>query len=79
MMHWWNGDGHLGWMGMGWMGMGWIVVAALIAIVVWAVLRSSRGRIYGSIESPQQVLESRYAKGEIDQTTYQRMLTEIKG
>ena len=78
-MHWWNGDGHMDWMGMGWMGMGWIVVAALIAVVFWAVLRSSRGRMNGSIESPRQVLESRYAKGEIDQTTYRRMLTEIKG
>lgn len=36
-MHWWNGDGH-----MGWMGIWWIVGAALIAVVVWALLRSSR-------------------------------------
>jgi len=38
-MHWWNGEGH-----MGWMGSWWIVGAALIALVVWAFLRSSRGR-----------------------------------
>lgn len=73
-MHWWNGDGH-----MGWMGIWWIVGAALIALVVWAVLRSSRGAMNGSSESPAQVLKRRYAKGEIDHATYQRMLTELKG
>ncbi len=32
----------------------------------------------GSSESPEQVLKRRYAKGEIDHATYQRMLTELK-
>ena len=73
-MQWWNGDGH-----MGWMGIWWIVGAALIALVVWALLRSSRGPMNGSSESPEQVLKRRYAKGEIDHATYQRMLTELKG
>lgn len=73
-MHWWNGGGH-----MGWMGIWWIVGAAFIALVVWALLRSSRGLMNGSSESPEQVLKRRYAKGEIDHATYQRMLTELKG
>ncbi len=38
-MHWWNGDGHVGWMGV-W----WVVGAVLIAAVVWALLRSGRAR-----------------------------------
>lgn len=33
----------------------------------------------GSSESPEQVLERRYAEGEIDHSTYQQMLTELKG
>lgn len=33
----------------------------------------------GSSESPEQILERPYAKGEIDRATYQRMLTELKG
>lgn len=78
-MHWWNGEGHMGWTGMGWMSIWWILGAALIAVVVWALFRSSRGRMNGSSESPQQVLESRYAKGEIDHATYRRMLTELEG
>lgn len=72
-MHWWNGDGHTGWMVV-W----WIVGAALIALVVWAMRRSSPGPMDGSSESPEQVLKRRYAKGEIDHATYQRMLTDLK-
>ncbi len=73
-MHWWNGDGHMEWMGI------WrIVGAAPIALVVWALLRSSRGPMNRSSESPEQVLERRYAKGKIDHETHQRMLIEFKG
>jgi uncharacterized membrane protein len=64
---------------MGWMGIWWIVAAALIALVVWALFRSSRGRMNGSSELPEQVLKRRYAKGEIDHATYQRMLTNLEG
>ncbi|MBZ0231438.1 MAG: hypothetical protein K8M05_03745 [Deltaproteobacteria bacterium] len=73
-MQWWNGDGH-----MGWMGIWWIIGAALIALVVWALLRSSRGPRNTSSESPEHVLKRRYATGEIDHATYQQMLTELKG
>jgi len=69
-MHWWNGDGH-----MGWMGIWWIVGAA---VILWALLRSSRGSVSGSRQSPEQLLKRRYAKGEIDHETYQRMLRELK-
>lgn len=71
-MHGWNGDGH-----MSWMGIWWLVGAAIIAVVVWALVRSSL--LNGSSKSPEQVIKRRYAKGEIDQATYQRMLAEIKG
>jgi hypothetical protein len=34
----WNGDGH-----MGWMGIGWILGAAVLAVVVWALPSSRHG------------------------------------
>lgn len=77
-MDWSNGNGHMGWMGMSWMGIWMIVGAALLALVVWALLRPSRGPMNGSSESSEQVLKRRYAKGEIDDATYQRMLTQLK-
>lgn len=64
---------------MGLMGIWWIVGAAFISLVVWALIRSSRGPTNGSSESPEQVLKGRYASGDIDSETYQRMLAELKG
>jgi hypothetical protein len=37
-MHGWNGDGH-----MGWMGIWWILGAAVLAVVVWALPASRHG------------------------------------
>lgn len=74
MMHWWYGDGH-----MGWMGIWWIVGAAVIALVIWALIRYSRVPLNSSSESPDKILKRRFAKGDIDHATYKRMLTELKG
>lgn len=69
-MHWWNGQGH--------MGIWWVVSLALLVFGAWALRRSSQGPTSGLNESPEQILKRRYAKGEIDQATYQRMLSELK-
>lgn len=71
-MHGWGG----GW-GMGWMSIGWILGLAVIAFAIWAVLRSVRPRD-GAGASPEEILKQRYARGEIDRDTYQRMLTDLK-
>jgi putative membrane protein len=62
---------------MGWMVIWWFLGAALIAVIAWAVLRSARGPGSPS-DSPEQILRRRYAKGEIDQQTYERMLGELR-
>ena len=71
-MH-WNGNGH-----MGWMGFWWIVGAVLIGLVIWALLRASRRPMDGSSESPERVLKHRYADGEMDRETYERMLEDLR-
>jgi putative membrane protein len=71
-MHDWNGYGH-----MGWMPLWWVLGAALIAVLLWALLKSTRGPTSSPSESPEEILKRRYAKGEIDRETYQRMLTEL--
>lgn len=73
-MHGWNGD----W-SMGWMGTWWILGAALLAVVVWALVRAARTPTTGSSASPEGILKGRYAKGEIDQETYKRTSTDLKG
>jgi len=72
-------------MGYGW-GMnagGWIAMTvfwvALIVVVVWLVARAfpgvrggGGGRV-GAYETPEQILDRRYAAGEIDSDTYRTM------
>ncbi|MGW4567686.1 SHOCT domain-containing protein [Streptomyces sp. NPDC004561] len=71
----WNG----GWAWMAFMPLLWI---ALIALAVWAVIRlthsasdgtSGRGRGWADSEpreTPEEILDRRYASGEIDTDTY---------
>ena len=75
--------------GYGWgMGAGgWIAMTvfliALLGLVVWAVTRllpaGGRGPDAGPprAETPEEILDRRFARGEIDGEAYQRMRTEI--
>jgi uncharacterized membrane protein len=63
---------------MGWMSFNWVIGAALIAAVVWALVRSS-GNAGPRDRSPESILKRRYASGEIDRDTYQRMLADVRG
>ena len=75
-MHDWYGNGC-----MGWMGIWWVLGLALIGVVIWAVVRSVQGRS-GPLErgeSAKDILKRRYAKGEIDRDTFQKMLEDLKG
>lgn len=69
-----------GWGGMLLMGLFWI---ALIALVAWAAYRIAKGRgwIGGSAgrATPEEVLDERYARGEIERDEYVRMREELRG
>ena len=77
-----------GWESMhmgGWTG-GWVFMTvfwvALIALVVWAVAALfPRGRGGGDVggESPRDVLDRRYARGELDAETYRQMREDLRG
>ena len=62
---------------------GLFAVIVVAAIVFWFFgPRSRRGeagseRLLGK-ESPEEILEQRLARGEIDRDTYERMLSELK-
>ena len=63
---------------MGFMAFWWILGALLIASVVWALLRIGGGSTNGPRESPEEILKRRYASGELDRETYERMRTDLK-
>lgn len=80
-MHGWNGDGHMGWSTGGylaWMPVWWIAGPVIVAAIVWAVVRWRRTHGPLGDGSPAASLKRRYASGEIDSETYQRMLKEIE-
>ena len=64
-----------GWMGSMWIW--WFVGAVPVAIVVWAVLSSARRAMRPGKASAEQLLIRRYAKGELDRVTYERMRREL--
>jgi putative membrane protein len=61
-----------------WMPIWWLLGPALIAVLVWALLKSGRGS-NGPRESPEEILKRRYAGGEIDRETYLRMRSDLGG
>ncbi len=64
-----------GW-SMGWMIFWWALAAVLAIAVVWALL--ARWGRRPDERSPEQVLKERYARGEIDRETYERMLEDLR-
>lgn len=68
----WDGSWHMGSMGLAW------ILPAMVGVVIWLALRN-RSSPRGPSEDPEQVIKARYAKGEIDRETFQRMLGDIRG
>jgi putative membrane protein len=66
----------MGWYGIGpwmWLSMGlfWLL---LIVVIIWLVARLTPMRRYGDTrqaEAPEEILDRRFARGEIDIETYQ--------
>lgn len=73
------GYGGMGWGGMGVGGMIGMVVfwLVLIALIVWAISRLLPGRQMRQSqpqpgqETPEEILDRRFARGEVDLETYQ--------
>lgn len=71
--------GHMGWGGgWGWMMMlFWVVVLVAVLWFVWAMTRRGGG-LSGRPDDAESVLRDRYARGEIDEAAYRRMLEELR-
>ena len=57
------------------------ILVGIIALVVWAVNRFSAGSANwgqtSSSQSPREILQGRYARGEITREQYQQMLSDL--
>lgn len=66
--------GHGGW-GMAGMSFFWIFVLAALVAIAWRFMRQ---RPLPAGNGPEEVLRTRFARGEIDRTTYDQMLIELR-
>ena len=68
----WNQGGY--WLGMGLHGLFWILLVAAIAItVIWAARAANRPNDQAAATggpSPREILDARYARGEIERDDY---------
>lgn len=64
--------------GMIFMGLIWLLILALIVTLIWFLIRKgSNSTNQTSVESPAEILNKRYARGEIDEKEYQRKKKKI--
>ncbi len=75
----WCGE-HMGWMMGGWLGgLFWLALLALLFTFIWKVFVSTPQQP-GTPEGPsaKEILRQRYAKGEIDEDAFRRMMDELE-
>lgn len=67
-------------MGGGYMGLGWLVIVIVIAVVVWLFMRGPGMPQSGQKErrSALDVLEERYARGEIGREEFEQKKRDLQ-
>ena len=75
------GDGML-WM-HGWEGLLSLVVYlailfGFVLFLVWAITRITRGNTPSNVQSPREIVQLRYARGEITREQYQQFLSDLQ-
>ena len=53
-----------------------VIIVGIIVLVVWAVKRYT-GASNNSNQSPREISQARYARGEITREQYQQMLSDL--
>lgn len=80
------GGGFMHGFGFGGMGLfgGWIslilnlaIIIGIVILVVWAVKRITSGTSSSTTQTPREILQARYARGEITRDQYQQMLSDL--
>ena len=67
-------------MGM-WMGFGWIFAllfwGALLGVIIWAVVRFTRGTTGGKSNKALDIAAERYARGDISREEFERIKKDL--
>ncbi len=70
----WPYMGSMGW----WMVLWWVAGIVVLVLLVRLVAGSLGGSSARGEETPEQILERRFAKGEIEREEYQRRLEDLR-
>jgi putative membrane protein len=72
------GFGMMGFFG-GWIGMlvNLAILIGIVVLIVWAVKRFTSNSPSMSVQTPREILQARYARGEITREQYQQMLQDL--
>jgi putative membrane protein len=60
------------------MGLLWILVVVVVALIVYGLLRDRGTRLGPPRSSPKQVLQERYARGEIERREFLEKLRDLE-
>jgi len=77
------GGGGMGYGGFGLIGLlfNLVIIVGVVVLVVWAVKRFTSGNTNwnqaSGNQSPREILQARYARGEITREQYQQMLNDL--
>ena len=72
--------GYYGMWGLGWIGMIFniAILIGIVVLIVWAINRFSSGlHQFNGNQSPREILQARYARGEITREQYQQILNDL--
>ncbi len=78
-----GGGGMMGFGGMGLLGgiigliLNLAILVGIVVLVVWAVKRFTAGNSPSGMQTPREILQARYAQGEITREQYQQMLSDL--
>ena len=80
------GGGMMHGFGFGGMGLfgGWIglifnlaIIVGIVILIVWAVKRFTSGSVSSGGQTPREIVQARYARGEITRDQYQQILQDV--
>jgi putative membrane protein len=67
-----------GFAGGGFMGILWIVIAAVLVVGIYRLVKPGSPAPRARDESPEEILKQRYARGEIGKDLYEKTLADLR-
>jgi putative membrane protein len=53
------------------------IIIGIVILIVWAVKRFTNGNLSTNVQTPREILQTRYVRGEITRDQYQQMLSDL--